>query len=546
MADRTATSHHRHSRAHTHSRPGQNQYMYMPVHSASRGGDSRSHPGMVRPIDHRDQRQTTPQPFQTPRSSLKSSGGGGAYPIVPNKIPSSSGSDRRGSGERGNPISRAPANSGRGYHYMPAPATTPPHGYMQQGHNQHHNVVTPVFLVPVSMPPGSGVAGGSHEHGHGHGHGGHPGHHAVAVPQHVMAAHNGSAPGTAGHGTPHHFTHYMDQNGNITPAAPIPGGVGEGMPILKMPSLDENGHHHPAVPGSPYGIMGGDVHPQRPCIVVQPHDVLCGRGGATNNHPGNRFFRKIVKEHQPDYFRAKKREKPNVAREIVSAIKARNPPGRFLKKCPTSGIWHEISDRRATEKASQALREGSRDIRTVYYGPGQENDRKNSKDTEEEEEDIEQKDFMGSSGGPSSSGTTSLSCSDGSRKAAGDNNNNVSLSEDGTTASNGPRDFKRFIIEDDSVDDSQRSPPPPPKKRRTGNSHYERTIIVPTTNRGDNSQSIFQPRVFNPSILSRSDVGVANTVDFSPPNWDIGISGEEGESIGTISCGSSSFLGFDC
>lgn len=88
------------------------------------------------------------------------------------------------------------------------------------------------------------------------------------------------------------------------------------------------------------------------------NDVLCGRGGLTNNARGNIFFRHLVRMKQDAYLMASKREKAGVAREIVEAIKCLNPPGRFLKK-DASGKWVEIGERKAREKTSQALREGA-------------------------------------------------------------------------------------------------------------------------------------------------------------------------------------------
>lgn len=87
------------------------------------------------------------------------------------------------------------------------------------------------------------------------------------------------------------------------------------------------------------------------------HDVLFGRGGLTNSHPGNRRFRDIILLHRPDYIRAIKIEKPNVARRIVRAIRCGSPPGRFLKKDRENGLWYDVGDRHAAEKTSQALRE---------------------------------------------------------------------------------------------------------------------------------------------------------------------------------------------
>ena len=83
------------------------------------------------------------------------------------------------------------------------------------------------------------------------------------------------------------------------------------------------------------------------------HDVLFGRGGLTNSHPGNRRFRDIILLHRPDYVRAIKIEKPNVARKIVRAIRCGSPPGRFLKKDPKNGLWYDVGDRHAAEKTSR-------------------------------------------------------------------------------------------------------------------------------------------------------------------------------------------------
>jgi len=91
-------------------------------------------------------------------------------------------------------------------------------------------------------------------------------------------------------------------------------------------------------------------------IVITERDILCGRGGATNHHPGNKRFRDLVAVHRPDYVAAPKVSKPVVARRLVRAIRMANPPGRFLKK-RNNGLWEDIGDKKAAEKCSQALRE---------------------------------------------------------------------------------------------------------------------------------------------------------------------------------------------
>jgi hypothetical protein len=68
----------------------------------------------------------------------------------------------------------------------------------------------------------------------------------------------------------------------------------------------------------------------KPVESSTPHDVLFGRGGMTNGHAGNRRFRDIIALHRPDYIRATKMDKPNVARRIVRAIRQGTPPGRYV------------------------------------------------------------------------------------------------------------------------------------------------------------------------------------------------------------------------
>lgn len=90
-----------------------------------------------------------------------------------------------------------------------------------------------------------------------------------------------------------------------------------------------------------------------PIGSIAPNDVLFGRGGGTNRH--NAHFRQLVSDAQPQYVQARKRDKTNIAKSIVATIRSRN--GRFLKLNP-NGFWSDVGDKKATEKTSQALREG--------------------------------------------------------------------------------------------------------------------------------------------------------------------------------------------
>lgn len=107
---------------------------------------------------------------------------------------------------------------------------------------------------------------------------------------------------------------------------------------------------------------------------INPNDVLCGRGGLTNSHIGNKKYRYIVAEHQLEYLRARKNDKRTIARAVVSRI--RENGGRFLQRSSDSDVWVVVSDKRATEKTSQALREGL-DVRHKTVRPKKYNPKRN-------------------------------------------------------------------------------------------------------------------------------------------------------------------------
>jgi hypothetical protein len=78
------------------------------------------------------------------------------------------------------------------------------------------------------------------------------------------------------------------------------------------------------------------------------NDVICGRGGAINSHPGNMRFREFINEFKFQYLRESKQTKPKVAMRVLELVKQSNPPGRFLFKCPEGYL--ECSEDRAKEK----------------------------------------------------------------------------------------------------------------------------------------------------------------------------------------------------
>lgn len=104
------------------------------------------------------------------------------------------------------------------------------------------------------------------------------------------------------------------------------------------------------------------VHPPSITPVLESasqmgeHDVLCGRGGGTNSQMGNRRYRALVRDFQPTYLMARRREKPLMARSVVLVVRKRG--GRFLRRDDNDGRLYEVGDEKAEAKTSQALREG--------------------------------------------------------------------------------------------------------------------------------------------------------------------------------------------
>jgi len=143
-------------------------------------------------------------------------------------------------------------------------------------------------------------------------------------------------------------------------------------------------HHQPPQgaphPGGPPVSATGppQEHIRGPGIVTpHDHDVLCGRGGATNNHVGNTNYRKLVSHNKRLYITCPKRHKIIVSRSIVEAVRRQNPPGRFLNK-EADGLWYDIGHQKALEKTSQALREGAQEIRNQMEAESKESNNSSS------------------------------------------------------------------------------------------------------------------------------------------------------------------------
>lgn len=84
------------------------------------------------------------------------------------------------------------------------------------------------------------------------------------------------------------------------------------------------------------------------------HDVLMGRGGKSNHHPGNMKYRAEIERLQEDYKKTDdKDEKTRISEQLVARVQSYG--GNFLEKDERG--WYVIDDVVARRKVSQALRE---------------------------------------------------------------------------------------------------------------------------------------------------------------------------------------------
>ena len=112
--------------------------------------------------------------------------------------------------------------------------------------------------------------------------------------------------------------------------------------------------------------LHGIVHPHE-------HDVLSGRGNFVNYHAGNEHFRSLVRKHKVAYVACPKPQKGKFSKLILDEIRARNPPGRFLKQDMKTKLWYDIGEKKALDKTRQALREGAPTImKELGEGPSEE------------------------------------------------------------------------------------------------------------------------------------------------------------------------------
>ena len=89
---------------------------------------------------------------------------------------------------------------------------------------------------------------------------------------------------------------------------------------------------------------------------VHPDDVLCGRGGRSNHHVGNKRYRLVVAKMKYMYQKCSaKTMKTDLSRAIVKHCSSYG--ARFLKLDESNGKYYILSKDEARKKTSQALRE---------------------------------------------------------------------------------------------------------------------------------------------------------------------------------------------
>ena len=80
--------------------------------------------------------------------------------------------------------------------------------------------------------------------------------------------------------------------------------------------------------------------------------VICARGKAVYNSPGNTWFRSLVEQQCSQYANApSKVAKSLVVTSIVETVRKASPVGGFVRKI--NGRWHEMAESVARERVGQ-------------------------------------------------------------------------------------------------------------------------------------------------------------------------------------------------
>lgn len=148
---------------------------------------------------------------------------------------------------------------------------------------------------------------------------------------------------------------------NIAASAPMPS-LAASAPVTVIPApvasitLATNDNKNATKPKKKRIYKSRKVIPENKVFVeFTDKDVLLGRGGLSNKHPGNARYRKEIENTKSVYRSASKDEKTQWASLLVEYVQKYG--GRFLEKDKETGKWYIVPDIVARRKAGQALRE---------------------------------------------------------------------------------------------------------------------------------------------------------------------------------------------
>ena len=96
----------------------------------------------------------------------------------------------------------------------------------------------------------------------------------------------------------------------------------------------------------------------------------------------------MVEGKKVEYVKAKRLDKPKVAMDIIARWRAQKPPGRFLKYDDKAEVWHDVEDKKAREKTSQALREKAPQLRKQQEEIEKEKEEEDRKRSEEKDGNL--------------------------------------------------------------------------------------------------------------------------------------------------------------
>eukprot|EP00980_Cylindrotheca_fusiformis_P012032 scaffold2854_cov117-Cylindrotheca_fusiformis.AAC.1 len=86
-------------------------------------------------------------------------------------------------------------------------------------------------------------------------------------------------------------------------------------------------------------------------------DIVFGRGGGANHHPGNRRYWEHVLSHRSEYKLLCDDDKAEKHRIAVSIMNYLAETGRFLQKETHTGRWYRLPTETIIVKIKQALRD---------------------------------------------------------------------------------------------------------------------------------------------------------------------------------------------